>query len=142
MIFLKKNLFKKVLFLNISLLLISCSFGAGKWDNIEEELKIAKQKENAKIIFSTKKKFDLEINGEAKINIKKSLLNKNWQEQNFSSNNIIPHLEYENKKELVFKSHKIGKNKFNIKNIFTYIKLINPIATPSCTINLRYLNLF
>ena len=117
MIFLKKNLFKKVLFLNISLLLISCSFGAGKWDNIEEELKIAKQKENAKIIFSTKKKFDLEINGEAKINIKKSLLNKNWQEQNFSSNNLIPHLEYENKKELVFKSNKIGKNKFNIKNL-------------------------
>jgi len=117
MIFLKKNLLKKVLFLNISFFLVSCSFGAGKWDNIEEDLKIAKQRENAKIIFSTKKKFDLEINGEAKTNIKKSLPNKNWQEQNFSSNNIVPHLEYENKKELVFKSNKIGKNKFNIKNL-------------------------
>ena len=52
-----------------------------------------------------------------KINVKKSLLNKNWQEQNFSSNNIIPHLEYNNKKELIFKSNKIGKNKFNIKNL-------------------------
>ena len=97
-IFLKKSLLKKILFLNISFFLISCSFGAGKWDNIEEDLKIAKQRENAKIIFSTKKKFDLETNGEAKINVKKSLLNKNWQEQNFSSNNIVPHLEYENKK--------------------------------------------
>ena len=98
MIFLKKNLLRKILFLKISFFLISCSFGAGKWDNIEEDLKIAKQRENAKIIFSTKKKFDLEINGEAKINVKKSLLNKNWQEQNFSSNNIIPHLEYKIKR--------------------------------------------
>ena len=71
MIFIKKNILKKVLFLNISFFLISCSFGAGKWDNIEEDLKIAKQKENAKIIFSTKKKFEAEINGEAKININK-----------------------------------------------------------------------
>tara|TARA_B100002052_G_scaffold161978_1_gene147477 strand:- start:140 stop:1492 length:1353 start_codon:yes stop_codon:yes gene_type:complete len=117
MIFLKKNLLRKILFLNIIFFLISCSFGAGKWDNIEEDLKIAKQRENAKIIFSTKKKFDLEINGEAKINVKKSLLNKNWKEQNFSSNNIVPHLEYENKKELVFKSNKIGKNRFNVKNL-------------------------
>ena len=117
MIFLKKNLFKKVLLLNISFILISCSFGAGKWDSIEEDLKIAKQKENAKVIFSTKKKFDLEINGEAKTNAKKSLLNKNWQEQNFSSSNLIPHLEYKNKKELIFKSNKIGKNKFDMKNL-------------------------
>ena len=57
MIFLKKNLLKKVLLLNISFILISCSFGAGKWDSIEEDLKIAKQKENAKVIFSTKKQF-------------------------------------------------------------------------------------
>ena len=56
MVFLKKNLFKKVFFINISLFLIGCSFGAGKWDNVEEDLKIAKQRENAKIIFSTKKK--------------------------------------------------------------------------------------
>ena len=117
MIFLKKNLFRKILFLNIIFFLISCSFGAGKWDNVEEDLKIAKQRENAKIIFSTKKKFDLEINGETKVNVKKSLLNKNWQEQNFSSNNIIPHFEYQNKKELIFKSNKIGKNKFNVKNL-------------------------
>ena len=55
MVFLKKNLFKKILLLNISFFLIGCSFGAGKWDNLEEDLKIAKQKENAKIIFSTKK---------------------------------------------------------------------------------------
>ena len=34
------------------------------------------------------------------------------------------------------------QNKFNTKNIFTYKKLIKPIATPSCTINLKYLNLF
>ena len=117
MVFLKKRLFKKALFLNIFFFLIGCSFGAGKWDNVEEDLKIAKQRENAKIIFSTKKKFDLEINAEAKINVKKSVLNKNWQEQNFSSNNVIPHLEYNNKNELIFKSNKIGKNKFNIKNL-------------------------
>ena len=44
MIFLKKNLLlEKILFLNISFFLISCSFGAGKWDNIEEDLKIAKK---------------------------------------------------------------------------------------------------
>ena len=117
MLFLKKNLFKKALFLNISFFLIGCSFGAGKWDNVEEDLKIAKQRENAKIIFSTKKNFDLEINTKAKINFEKPSLNKNWKEQNFSSSNVVPHLEYNNKNELVFKSNKIGKNKFNIKNL-------------------------
>ena len=117
MLFLRKNLFKKALFLNISLFLLGCSFGAGKWDNIEEDLKIAKQRENAKIIFSTKKKFDLEVNTKAKINFEKPSLNKNWKEQNFSSSNVVPHLEYNNKNELIFKSNKIGKNKFNIKNL-------------------------
>ena len=56
MIFLKKNLFKKILLLSISFFLIGCSFGGGKWDNVEEDLKMAKQRENAKIIFSTHKK--------------------------------------------------------------------------------------
>ena len=34
------------------------------------------------------------------------------------------------------------KNRFKNISILTYMKLINPIATPSLTRNLKYLNLF
>ncbi len=53
--FFKKNLFKKLPPIYLLIFILGCSFGAGKWNNIEEELKIAKDRENAKIIFSTKK---------------------------------------------------------------------------------------
>ena len=115
--FFKKNLFKKLPPIYLLIFILGCSFGAGKWNNIEEELKIAKDRENAKIIFSTKKKLEKEINNSKDILIPNTITNNNWNEQNFSPNNFIPHLEYKNKKKLIFRSNKIGKNKFNIKNI-------------------------
>ena len=49
---------KKIIFL-ILVFLNGCSFGGGGvWNDLSEEIKIAKQRENSKIIFSTKKKFD------------------------------------------------------------------------------------
>ena len=38
------------------------------------------------------------------------------QQKNLTSSNVVPHLKYENKKQLIYKSKKIGKNKFDTSN--------------------------
>ena len=107
---------KKLYWSLIYIVLFGCSFGAGSWNDLSEEVKIAKQRKDAKIIFSTKEKFNQEIINNKEINLSKPILNKNWLEQNFSSNNFVPHLSYYNKRNLIFKTKKLGKNNFNIKN--------------------------
>ena len=100
--------------------IISCSFGVGGgWNNISEELEIAKARKNSKIIFSTKKKFENEVKNSKEIFLKKPLLTQNWIEKNYSSTNLVPHFKYKDRKELVFKSKKIGKNNFDIINADT-----------------------
>ena len=107
---------KKLYWSLICIVLFGCSFGAGSWNDLSEEVKIAKERKDAKIIFSTKEKFSEEIINNKQINLNKPVLNKNWLEQNFSSNNFVPHLSYNNKRNLNFKTKKLGKNGFNIKN--------------------------
>ena len=108
----------KKLFLILSyFFLFSCSFGLGSWSDISEELERIKERKNAKIIFSTQKRFQEEIDNEQKISSKNPILNQNWTEQNFTKNNFVPHLVYENKKVLTGKSKKLGKNIFGIQNI-------------------------
>ena len=101
----------------LSILILGCSFGVGgNWNNISEEIKLAKEKKNAKIIFSTQKRFQSEINSSKEIKFKDSIKNKNWNEKNFSSSNFLPHLSYDNNKNLIYKSKKLGKNNFKITN--------------------------
>ena len=100
--------------------IINCSFGVGGgWNNISEELEIAKARKNSKIIFSTKKRFENEVKNNKEIFLRKPVLTQNWIEKNYSSTNSIPHLKYKDKKKPVFKSKKIGKNNFDITNADT-----------------------
>ncbi len=112
------NVRNKFLFI-IFILLLGCSFGFGGnvWNDLSEELEKAKARKNSKIIFSTQKKFEDEIENNKKILIESPIYNKDWIENNFSSNNNIPNLSYKNKKNLIFKSKKIGKNQFKILNV-------------------------
>lgn len=101
----------------ILVFLNGCSFGGGGvWNDLSEEIKIAKERENSKIIFSTKKKFTQEISNNKKLKINEPFLNKNWVEQNYSSNNYIPHLKYNNQINLISKTKKLGRNNFNVLN--------------------------
>ena len=109
----EKKLFQYLIYL----FLFGCSFNTGGWNDLSEEIRVAKERENSKIIFSTKKNFDQEINNEKLLKINGSSTNKNWVEQNYSSNNLVPHLNYNNKRNLINKTNKIGKNNFNIKNV-------------------------
>ena len=111
------NVKSKFLFLLI-ILLCSCSFGLGGnvWNDLSDEIERAKERKNSKIIFSTQKRLSEEILNTKKIELEPAILNKNWIEKNFSSNNYVPHLLYKNNKNLIFKSKKIGRNKFNVLN--------------------------
>ena len=111
------NVKNKFLFI-VFILLLGCSFGFGGdvWNDLSEELEKAKARKNSKIIFSTQKKFEEEIQNSKKILVEPPTYNKDWIDNNFSSSNYIPHLSYKNKKNLIFKSKKIGKNHFNILN--------------------------
>ena len=114
------NILKSLKTSIIFFFIISCSFGVGGgWNNISEELEIAKARKNSKIIFSTKKRFENEIKNNKEIFLKKPILTQNWIEKNYSSTNLVPHLKYKDKKEQVFKSKKIGKNSFDITNADT-----------------------
>ena len=103
----------------ISLFLITnCSFKnpGGFFDNRLEELEKEITLKNTKLVFSKSKKFRKEISGEAKINISKPIINENWTQKNLNINNEIPHLSYESKRQLIYKSRKIGKNKHDFKS--------------------------
>ena len=108
---------KKLFWFFIYIFIFGCSFGAGSWNDLSEEIKRAKDKNNSKIIFSTKKKFNQEIENNKEIILNKPFLNINWTEQNFSTNNFVPHLSYSNERNLVYKTKKLGKNNFNILNV-------------------------
>ena len=92
----------------------SCSFKnpGNFFKNKEDQLKKEILIKNTKLVFETQKKFNEEISGTINAKIPK-IISKNWLQTNFSSDNFTPHFEYENKKYLIYKSKKIGKNKFN-----------------------------
>ena len=109
------SLFIYIIFL---FLITNCSFKnpGGFFDNRLEELEKEITLKNTKLVFSKSKKFRKEISGEVKINISKPIINENWTQKNLNINNEIPHLSYESKRQLIYKSRKIGKNKHDFKS--------------------------
>mgnify|MGYP001283289109 FL=1 len=109
---------KNLLFLIFCIFLLDCSFGVGGgWNDLSEELEKAKTLKNAKIIFSTAKKFEEQINNNKIIKVSKSSTNQEWNQQNFTTGNHVPHLTYQNKKNLILKSKKLGKNSFDLMGV-------------------------
>jgi|ETN02SMinimDraft_2_1059926.scaffolds.fasta_scaffold10688_3 outer membrane protein assembly factor BamB len=120
-ILLAMNKFYKLLILILfPIIFINCSFDnrttAGIWKDLSEELTIKKERAQYKPVFIKGEKFKKEISNDIVVNISKPITNDNWLEQNFTAINFVPHLQYENKKNLVFKSKKIGKIKGSIFN--------------------------
>ena len=107
---------KLFLLVNSLLFLANCSFSNLKFfeDRVKELEKEILQK--FWISFSRTKKFNEEISGTTVNKIEKSILISSWQQKNLTSSNVVPHLKYENKKQLIYKSKKIGKNKFDTSN--------------------------
>ena len=98
----------------------ACSF-QNKGGFFEDRLKKLEDeiaKKNSKWVFASRKEFREEISGNIQKTVSSSVINKNWTQKNFSPSNYIPNLKYENKKQLIYKSKKIGKNKFNISSLF------------------------
>ena len=95
--------------------LLNCSFGApGVWNDLSEELQMAKTREDSKVIFSSAKKFNKTVINKSITKTSKPITNKDWTQQNLNNGNHIPHLNYQNEKNLISKSKKLGKNSFNI----------------------------
>ena len=118
-ILLVMNKFYKLLILILfPIIFINCSFGnrTGIWKDLSKELAIKKDRAKYQPIFTKGEKFKKEISNDIVMNISKPITNDNWLEKNFTAVNFVPHLKYENKKNLVFKSKKIGKIKGSIFN--------------------------
>ena len=103
----------------ITIFLASCSFNnpgdffTDKTKELEKEV----LKKNSKLVFAEAKKFKKEISGLVKGKLTNVTVNSNWSETNFGLDNYVPHLEYNDLKQLTYKSKKIGKNKFKISNL-------------------------
>ena len=112
--------------LNLSLYLFflfflnNCSFqnSGGFFDSRIEEFEKELQKKNSTLVFSPQKKFDKEVSGAVSAKLTNPVLTEKWSENSFNSNNFIPNLSYNNQKNVIYKSKKVGKNKFNLSNIF------------------------
>ena len=103
-------------FILIIFVLSNCSFKnpGGFFEDRLKELEEEIAKKNSKLVFTESKKFTTEVPGLFEGKLKKPTSNLNWLEKNLTLNNHIPHLEYKDTKRLVYKSKKIGKNKFDI----------------------------
>ncbi len=118
---------KLILIINI-VLLASCSFKnpAGLFEDRMKEIEKAITEKNTKIVFTERKKFTKEISGNIiKKIIEKPLIAEKWLQQNYTKSNFVPHLEYENKNQLVHKSKKIGKNKFGFSSFLFEPLILN-----------------
>ena len=108
-----------IILFSVILFLSNCSFKnpGNFFKDKEAELQKEILKKNSKLVFKTQKQFDKEISGtvDKKIPI---LSSKKWLQTNFTTSNFVPHLEYQNQKNLVYKSKKIGKNKFDLSDPF------------------------
>ncbi len=113
-----KNLF--IFLLILPLFLNNCSFDnkTGVWkEHNKKIIESVKKEENVETILLKNKIFDKEIENSSSIVISEQIKNTNWLEDNLTQNNNVPHLFYENKKNIIFKSKKIGKNKHTAKDI-------------------------
>ena len=110
--------FRLFILINLILYLTSCSFNntGGLFKDRLKELEDEIAKKNSKLVFSTREGFSKEIVGEIKKKISQPILNKKWTEKHLRSSNHIPHLVYEHRKALFYKSKKLGKNKFDVSD--------------------------
>lgn len=114
------KLFKLLTAINLILFISSCSFKnpGGFFEDKFKELEAEITRKNSKLVFAQRKEFREEITGNIQKTVLPSITNKNWLQKNFTSGNYIPNLEYENKKELIYRSKKFGKNKFKTSDLF------------------------
>ena len=106
------NKFQNLFILYLSFfILISCSFDnrTGIWKDKSKELKMQTLGENIKPVFSKVEKLKKETTSDVLVEISEPLNSFEWLQENLSHGNLVPHLEYENKKNLLFKSQKIAK---------------------------------
>ena len=105
----------------IFLLLSGCSFDnkTGIWKEHNQKIIEKEQviQENKKRIYTKRDTFDQEIESKDIITVSKIRKNESWIENNLSQSNDVGHLEYENNKNSIFKSKKIGKNRYKIESI-------------------------
>jgi len=109
----------KLIILHLYILIFtSCSFvnTGGVWIDKSKEFEVEKSNSSTQI-FSEKEIFRKQVNNKTNLVLPSSLTNSSWEEENFFYSNNTPHFNYENKKNLVLKSKKIGKNKFKLFNL-------------------------
>ena len=106
-------------FLILSLIFLSgCSFDnkTGIWkEHNKKIIEKSKSKKTAEKIFKKRKIFDQEIKNEDIVILSEKKENTNWLEENLVQTNYVPHLNYQNKKNIIFKSKKIGKTSHSIE---------------------------
>ena len=113
------NFLKKIYFIIILFLLSSCSFqNTGSFfkdhsKDLEKEI----FKKNTKLVFAEAKNFKKEITGITDAKIPEEVINSNWLETNYKKQNYIPHLKYNNSNNLIYKSKKLGQNKFDTTDL-------------------------
>ena len=113
------NFLKKIYFIIILFLLSSCSFqNTGSFfkdhsKDLEKEI----FKKNTKLVFTEAKNFKKEITGITDAKIPEEVINSNWLETNYKKQNYIPHLKYNNSNNLIYKSKKLGQNKFDTTDL-------------------------
>ena len=112
--------FRLFYFIIFIFFLSNCSFKdpSGFFEDRLKELEAEIAKKNSRLVFSESKKFREEIAGLFEGKIEEAINNSNWPEKNFTSSNHVPHLQYKDSKRLIYKSKKIGKNKFDISDLF------------------------
>ena len=113
------NFLKKIYFIITLFLLSSCSFqNTGSFfkdhsKDLEKEI----FKKNTKLVFAEEKNFKKEITGITDAKIPEEVINSNWLETNYKKQNYIPHLKYNNSNNLIYKSKKLGQNKFDTTDL-------------------------
>ncbi len=113
------NFFRLFSFVISILFLSSCSFNnpGNFFQDKAKELEREILKKNSELVFTESKKFKEEVTGIIESKITNAIVNSNWSETNFGLDNYVPHLEYNDSKRLIYKSKKIGKNKFNMSDL-------------------------
>ena len=108
-------------FLTLSLIFLNnCSFDnkTGIWkEHNKAIIEKAKSKQKIEKIFKKNEIFDQETESKDIVIISEKEENRDWLEYNFVESNNVSHLEYQNNKNRIFKSKKIGKKKYSIDNI-------------------------
>tara|TARA_B100000029_G_scaffold397989_1_gene396411 strand:+ start:976 stop:2316 length:1341 start_codon:yes stop_codon:yes gene_type:complete len=114
-----KNLLSFFLIL-LLVFLNSCSFDrkTGIWkEHNKKIIEEAKSQKKTERIFEKNKIFDQEITSKDIVVISEKKKNKDWLEDNFEQNNDVPHLDYQNNKNSILKSKKIGKNNHSVETL-------------------------